>query len=149
MNAINELKKKIISFDDDILNAMAWSNNNTVTGDNIVVLPIPITPRNSSIELPNEVKISDMPRYFDRHPDQAIIIAASDFFKEYSLVGGHLVKSTFGVLFNPLQVVSVFPGRYRNSIITSTTVMYCLKPSDIMSISNNKFNKNDYELKIG
>ena len=149
MSVLSELKKKIMSFDEDMMNAIDWANKNTVIGDNIVVLPIPIVTRNLDIELPDEVKISDMPRFFDRHPDQAIIIKSSDFFNHGSLVGGHHVEwIPSGGKFADGNVVSLFPARYRNSIIAGSTVLYCIKPSDIISISNNKFNKKDYEFKI-
>lgn len=149
MSALSELRKKIASFDEDLMNAIDWAKKNTVIGDNIVVLPIPITTRNSDIELPDEVRVSDMPRFFDRHPDQAIIIDASPFFNGNSLVGGHMVDwIPKAQPFQSMTVVSLFAGRYRNSIITGSTVMYCVKPSDIISISNNKFKKEDYELKI-
>ena len=46
MSVLSELKKKIMSFDEDMMNAVDWANKNTVIGDNIVVLPIPIITRN-------------------------------------------------------------------------------------------------------
>lgn len=143
----SKLKKLAQAFDNDMVNAFEWATNQNIRANNIIVMPIPILPKAGVIEFPDDIKVSELPRFFDRHPEQAIIIAVGSFLAEYELVDGHVVPVKESN-YKKNHVVTMAMNRYVHPVIHKGTTMYSVKPSDIISISKSQFKKEDYEFEI-